>query len=154
MKLTTSKRQQLGQSMVEYVVITAALVSALLLAGLGSVGLSKNDDQSLLQAVHERYTDQAYALSISEIPEGRDLTELADYYDEMGKYPTLADNLATGAETLADISRGISDASDVVSQLGQYTDPQNVLNLIDTDVLVDEIENELESAVEDALNPF
>jgi len=142
--------KQSGQSMVEYVVILGALTTALLTAGVGNIGFSKADDQSLMQAMHNRYTDQAFALSISELPEGRDLTELASYYNELDKYPELAKQLQASGAMLNKVTSGLSTISSGVSLLEQYTNPQAALNLIDTDAIKQEIKNNLE----DAVNPF
>ncbi len=139
-----------GQAMIEYAVILVALTTALVAAGNGSIGFSKNDDDSLVQALHNRYTTQAYALSISEIPEGRDLTELADYYNSLEKYPELSSKLESAGTTLNKISGGLAIVDQGISNLEKYTDPKEALNLIDTDAIKDEIKDQLK----DAVNPF
>lgn len=85
--------RQRGQSMVEYVVILAALTAALLTAGNGSV-------EALRNSVVDWHRGQSYALSLSEIPETDDLGELATYYQDLGKYPELADQLAGAGDSL------------------------------------------------------
>ncbi len=139
-----------GQGMVEYIVILAALTTALIAAGNGSVGFSKDDDDSLVQALHERYTAQAYAISISEIPEGRDLVELADYYNELGKYPSLSSKLDSAGSTLNKVSGGLAIIDQGISNLEKYTDPKEALGLVDTDA----IKNEIKDQIKDAVNPF
>jgi len=138
-----------GQGMVEYIVILAALITALIAAGSGSVGFSKDDD-SLVQALHERYTAQAYAISISEIPEGRDLVELADYYNELGKFPSLSSKLDSAGSTLNKVSGGLAIIDQGISNLEKYTDPKEALGLVDTDA----IKNEIKDQIKDAVNPF
>lgn len=139
-----------GQSMIEYAVVLAALSTALIAAGNGSIGFSKDDDGSLVQALHNRYTTQAYALSISEIPEGRSLTELADYYKSLDKYPSLSTKLETAGDTLNKVSVGLAKIDEGISNLEQYTDPAKALGLIDTDTIKDEVKDQ----IKDAINPF
>ena len=148
------KRSQQGQSMVEYTVVLVALTTALMTAGLGSVGLSKNDDQSLLQAMHQRYTTQAYSLSITELPEGRDLAELAAYYDSLDKYPELSKRLQEASESINKVSQGISKVSDGVNTLKAYTDPKKALDNLDTTAMQNEITKTMKKAVKDSMNPF
>jgi Flp pilus assembly pilin Flp len=139
-----------GQAMVEYVVILVALSAALISAGNGSIGFSKKDDGSLVQALHNRYTTQTYALSISEIPEGRSLTELAEYYKGLDKYPALNSKLEIAGSTLTKGTNGLAIVDQGIDGLKKYTDPKNALDLIDTDTIKDEIKDQLK----DAINPF
>jgi Flp pilus assembly pilin Flp len=139
-----------GQAMVEYIVILVALSAALISAGNGSIGFSKDDKDSLVQALHNRYTTQAYALSISEIPEGRDLGELADYYLALDKYPGLSPKLKTADEALTVVTSGLDLVTTGLDGLKEYADPKNALNLIDTDTIKDQVKDELKNA----LNPF
>ena len=139
-----------GQAMVEYVVILVALSAALISAGNGSIGFSKNDDGSLVQALHNRYTTQAYALSISEIPESRSLTELAEYYKGLDKYPALSSKLETAGNTLNKVTNGLAIVDKGIDGLKAYTDPKNALDLIDTDT----IKNQIKDQLKDAINPF
>ena len=148
------QRLQQGQSMVEYTVVLVALTTALMTAGLGSVGLSKNDDQSLLQAMHQRYTTQAYSLSITELPEGRDLAELADYYNSLDKYPELSQRLQDASESINKVSQGIAKVSDGVNTLKAYTDPKKALDSLDTTTMQNEITQTMKKAVKDSMNPF
>ena len=139
-----------GQAMVEYVVILAALSAALIAAGNGSIGLSKKDDGSLIKAMHERYTEQAYALSISEAPETDNLAELADYYNSLNKYPALSSKLEVAADTLTKVTNGLAIIDEGLTTLKKYTDPKEALKLIDADKIKDEVKNQLK----DAINPF
>jgi Flp pilus assembly pilin Flp len=139
-----------GQAMIEYVVILAALSAALIASGNGSIGLSKTDNGSLLEAMHERYTEQAYALSISEAPETDDLAELAEYYNSLNKYPALSSKLEVAAVTLAKVTNGLAVVDKGLTTLKKYTDPAEAIKLIDTDTIKNEVKNQLE----DAINPF
>ena len=145
---------QAGQSMIEYSVILVALTTALMAAGLGSVGLSKNDDQSLMQALHQRYTAQAYALSVTELPEGRDLGELAAYYQDLNKYPELAAQLQDASIAINQASQGIAKATQGINTLKSYTDPKQALQALDMDQVKGEITRSMKKAVKDAMNPF
>jgi Flp pilus assembly pilin Flp len=136
-----------GQAMVEYIVILAALSAALITAGDGSIGFSKKDEGSLVQALHHRYTAQAYALSISEIPEGKSLDELADYYRELNKYPELRLKLKAADKTLLEVTSGFAVVEKGLDDLKKYTDPKNALDLIDTDAIKDQVKNELINAI-------
>jgi hypothetical protein len=140
--------------MVEYTVILVALTTALMTAGLGSVGLSKNDDQSLLQGLHKRYTTQAYSLSITELPEGRNLTELAEYYESLDKYPELRQRLQDAAASITKVSQGITQVSSGVNTLKSYSDPKKALQSLDSSAMKDEITKTMKKAVKDSMNPF
>lgn len=89
--------KQAGQSMVEYTVILSALAIALLTPGLGSV-------ENLRQAVVNQQNGYSYAISLSDIPETDDLTELADYYDSLGKHSDLAGELRSGDQAMKDFA--------------------------------------------------
>lgn len=86
-----------GQSMVEYTVVVAALTLALLAPGLGS-------NESLRQAVVNQQNGYSYAISLSDIPETDDLTELANYYDSLEKHPELANDLRGGDQAMKDFA--------------------------------------------------
>jgi hypothetical protein len=90
-------KQQRGQSMVEYIVVVGALAMALLAPGLGS-------NESLRQAVVNQQNGYSYAISLSDIPETDDLTELANYYDSLEKYPELANDLRGGDQAMKDFA--------------------------------------------------
>lgn len=97
--------------MIEYLVVLSVLVAALLLPGLGSVGVTQEDKGSLLKAVADKHRGQGYALSLSELPETDDMVKLSAYYDSLGKYPELSKQLKSGGQalnTLADIMNQIS----------------------------------------------
>lgn len=89
--------QQRGQSMVEYTVVCAALAFALLAPGSGSI-------ESLRQAAVNQQSGYSYAISLSEIPETDDLTELANYYDSLGKHADLANDLRGGDQKMKDFA--------------------------------------------------
>ena len=88
---------QRGQSMVEYTVVVMALALALLAPGLGS-------NESLRQAVVNQQNGYSYAISLSDMPETDDLTELADYYDSLGKHPELSKDLRSGDQAMKDFA--------------------------------------------------
>ncbi len=89
---------QIGQAMIEY---TLVLFLVTFSAGLiHAIGMKKDEEDSLLKAVHDRHAYQKAALSISELPEFSDLKSQAAYYVSMGKYPELAGKLKTGSGTL------------------------------------------------------
>lgn len=90
-------KQQRGQSMLEYIVVIGALAMALLTPGLGS-------NESLRQAVVSQQNGYSYAISLSDIPETDDLTELANYYDSLEKYPELASDLRGGDQAMKDFA--------------------------------------------------
>ena len=116
------KQKQRGQSMVEYVVILSALTAALLMPGLGSVGTSQSDANSLLKAVADKHRGHGYAVSLSEIPETDDLTELADYYESLGKYPELTPQIQAGAQALGEFSNQLTNLGNLMRNL----DPSNI----------------------------
>jgi len=105
---------QRGQSMVEYTVILAALTAALLAAGRGSV-------DELRKAVIDKQRGYSYAVSLSEIPESGDLTEIAAYYKRLDKYPGIQAELAAGGRKLGQFARQLEQADRLLSQF----DPAN-----------------------------
>lgn len=103
-----------GQAMVEYMVVLAALITALLMVGQGAVGLSQDDKGSVLKAVADKHRGQGYALSLSELPETDDMVALADYYDSLGKYPELAKQLKQGGEALNQATSIVNQINDLL----------------------------------------
>ncbi len=128
-QITTSS--QTGQSMVEYVVILAALTAALLTPGLGSVGLTQNDSDSLLRAAASKHRGHGYALSLSEIPETDDLAELATYYDSLGKYPELSAQLGSGASALGQLANRLNTIDQKLQSfnISSFSDPFSNVSL-------------------------
>lgn len=124
-------RRQTGQSMVEYVVILAALSAALLAPGLGSVGITQNESGSLLEAIASKHRGHSYALSLSEIPETDDLTELSVYYGTLGKYPELSPQLAAGASTLGNLANTLNQVDNTLQNfdISKFKDPFNNINV-------------------------
>ncbi|MCP3671731.1 MAG: hypothetical protein GY814_15135 [Gammaproteobacteria bacterium] len=125
MQKQTVKQNQRGQSMVEYVVVLAALTAALLAPGLGSVGVTQDDTDSLLRAVASKHRGHGYALSLSEIPETDTLSELSEYYDSLGKYPDLSAQLASGADVLDQLASTLNTADSTLKNfdLDAFEDP-------------------------------
>lgn len=114
--------RQGGQAMVEYTVILLALTAALLAPSLwrssggdetGVIGLDQSQRGSVLRAVANKHRGYGYALSLSEIPEmdgskqpgqAEDpLTELANFYDSLGKYPELSRQLGEAGRLRGEI---------------------------------------------------
>jgi hypothetical protein len=153
-----------GQAMIEYVVILGVLTSALLYVGnpddvdSGHIGFSKDDEGSLIQALHDRYTTQTHALSISEAPELTSYSELALYYKSLDKYPELSQKLDDAGVFLNKVTAGLVAVNDGVETLKEYTDPNKAASLIDTDAIKAEvksqIEDELKEQLKDAIKPF
>jgi Flp pilus assembly pilin Flp len=131
-----------GQAMVEYIVILVALSAALISAGNGSIGFSKNDNGSLVQALHNRYTEQAYAISISESPEFNDLNKLAEYYESLDKYPSLRGHLNTAGNTMTQLTNGLASVDQGLNNLETFADPSGALDLIHPDAITDEVRNQ------------
>lgn len=123
--------RQTGQSMVEYVVILAALSAALLAPGLGSVGITQSESGSLLRAIANKHRGHSYALSLSEIPETDDLSELSTYYDNLGKYPVLSGQLAAGASSLGNLANNLNKVDNTLQKfdISKFKDPFNNINL-------------------------
>lgn len=123
-------RWQAGQSMVEYLVIVGALTAALIgTGGLGTVGFSKNDEKSLMQAMHDHFEFQTFALSISELPERRDLADLAEYYEGEGKFERLSNQLGWVGDPMGKFV----DKLGSLDNLGfvNYLDPEKGVDLVE-----------------------
>lgn len=104
--------------MVEYVVILSAITVALLTPGLGSV-------EDLEDAVQDKQRGYSYALSLSAIPETDDLTELADYYDSLGKYPELSAEIRSGDQAMKDF---VESYTNIVGPLKDMSSPSAILD--------------------------
>ncbi len=111
--------------MVEYVVVLAALVAALLAPGLGSVGVTQDDTDSLLRAAASKHRGHGYALSLSEIPETDSLADLSTYYDSLGKYPELSAQLASGSDVLNQLASVLDTVDSSMQSFGldAFEDP-------------------------------
>jgi Flp pilus assembly pilin Flp len=110
-------KRELGQAMVEYAVILAALTAALFIGYANRTGRPATGDvEQLRQAIDFKYRGYSYAVSLSEYPETDSWGELADYYDSLGKYPGLSGNLRSGqnamqafVNTYASVTTGFAD---------------------------------------------
>tara|TARA_Y100001935_G_C17296452_1_gene506371 strand:+ start:236 stop:637 length:402 start_codon:yes stop_codon:yes gene_type:complete len=111
------KKYQKGQSMVEYVVIIGALSAALILPGLGSIGLSPTDKDSVLEGFSNKHRGHGFAMSLSEIPETDSLAELAAYYERLGKYPELSPQLKSGSQKLGQFSNRLTEMGNFVKKV-------------------------------------
>jgi hypothetical protein len=119
-----------GQAMVEYLVVLAALIAALLLSGIGSVGLTQDDKGSLLKAVADKHRGQGYGLSLSEIPETDDLVKLSLYYDSLGKYPELSKQLKSGGGSLNTFTNVLNEVNKEMGNFNiDWKDPFKGINL-------------------------
>lgn len=108
--------RQTGQSMVEYTIVLVALTMALLAVNDGSNNGDGNIYQ-LQQAIVEKFRGYSYAVSLSEYPESDNLTDIADYYDSMGKHPELAKQLREGDAKVTEI---IDNYVDVTAPLRDF----------------------------------
>ncbi|MFT7491751.1 MAG: Flp pilus assembly pilin Flp [Pseudohongiellaceae bacterium] len=155
---TTNPTRSKGQAMVEYVVILGVLVTALLTAGEGSIGLTKNDDGSLVQALHNRYTAQAYALSLSESPELNDLAELASYYKSLDKFPELSNKMNEADQFLIKLASNLNEVNTGMDQLKEYSqNPENAVRdtiTVGLDIAKDQMKTQLEEKFQEAISPF
>ena len=138
--------KQQGQSMVEYTVILMALTVALLGIGYsdstGNIGLNKDEEGSLLNAVHNRYTEQAYALSITELPEHPDYGDLVQYYASHNKYPSLQPWLNDADSALNQFESNVLGIENKVNTLSELS-PESLVKLG---------KQELENAKDDAID--
>ena len=121
---------QNGQSMVEYVVICAALtlamfapLNAYVFNSGANIGNQDGNIESLEDAVLDRQRGYTYALSLSAIPETDDYGDLADYYDELGKYPALAAEMHSADDALDEFVEGYTTASDAVRDIDPLSPP-------------------------------
>ncbi len=99
--------------MIEY---TLVLFLVTFSAGLiHAIGMSKDEENSLLKAMHDRHAYQKAALSISELPEFSDLKQQASYYEAMGKFPELASHLKVGSAQLSKYTQQLNDGRQQVN---------------------------------------
>tara|TARA_Y100001935_G_scaffold255643_1_gene270415 strand:- start:19542 stop:19943 length:402 start_codon:yes stop_codon:yes gene_type:complete len=108
---------QKGQSMVEYVVIIGALSAALILPGLGSIGIIPTDQDSVLEGFSNKHRGHGFAISLSEMPETDSLAELAAYYERLGKYPELTPQLKAGSQKLGMFSNRLTEMGNFVKKV-------------------------------------
>ncbi|HEX5056720.1 MAG TPA: hypothetical protein VFX02_09505 [Gammaproteobacteria bacterium] len=124
MRALRKKNPQSGQSMVEYVVVLAALTLAVLAIGDGDFSTPEDSNMDeLRQAIDYRYRGYSYAVSLSEIPESENPLEVAQYYDSLGKYPELASQMSGGYSTIEDY---VNKYVDFTSGLRDF-DPSSAL---------------------------
>lgn len=101
MRMMRKNNRQSGQSMVEYVVVLAALTLAVLAMGDGDFSTPEDSNiNELRQAIDFRHRGYTYAVSLSEIPEAENPLEVAQYYDSLGKHPELASQMSGGYSTI------------------------------------------------------
>lgn len=117
--------KQSGQSMVEYTVVLVALVGALYVVTAdgkkgGLIASDKQQQGSLLQLMHHRYTRQNMAIRISELPEKRNLKQLADYYQQLDKYPKLSQGIENAGNKVSKLTEDIESVNKKMSKLIDY----------------------------------
>ena len=142
------KRYQSGQSMIEYTVILMAL-TVLLVNVTGepeepTLGLSRVDENTLMYAVHQRYTAQDFGLRISELPVRSNLADITDYYDELEKFPHLSKKLDGGASSINKVTEAVNSIESSISTLTDY----------DLDAVKDKVKDLAEEQFKDALTDF
>ncbi len=146
-KLSLIKRYQSGQSMIEYSVVLVALTVALLNVydepDQVTLGLNKDDENTLMYAVHQRYTAQSYGLRISELPERENMEDIAAYYDELEKFPKLSKKLHSVASSLNEVTGYVNDINTNITELGNYS-PEDIKDEIQ-DLAEDQFENAIKS---------
>jgi hypothetical protein len=124
------KKHQKGQSMIEYTVILIALTTTLYSVTQGSsttgiVGTNKDQKGSLMNALHERYTDQSLAIRITELPEYRDLGEISTYYNQLNKFPTLSGQIYRADAEMDKLKNQLDTYNGYVQNLAKYKDIKN-----------------------------
>ena len=115
--MVSKQRSIAGQAMVEYTVIMSFFVILLLQAG----DVENEGYASVFQleeAIQNKQRGYSYALSLSAIPETDNLTELADYYDSLGKYPKLSEQIAQGDQAMKGLVDGYTSIMDPIKDAG------------------------------------
>jgi len=117
--LNLNFRSQTGQSIVEYTVISSILVLALLVVD-GDIIVKLNN------AIKQNYDGYSYAVSLSEYPDKKKISDLIDMYDgqnmpqEQRDY--LTDDTAELVEDLKNFSLtsfpGLSEGLDLLDNMG------------------------------------
>ncbi len=133
--------------MIEYTVILVALTTTLysVTQGLSTsevVGVNKDQDGTLMNALHQSYTSQNLAIRISELPEYSDLSEMKKYYDQLEKFPTLANQLQSADTKMNNIKQQLDTYNNYVGELSKY---KNVKDSFGS--LMEDAANELRSGV-------
>lgn len=113
--------------MIEYTVILIALTTTLysVTQGLSTsevVGVNKDQAGTLMNALHQSYTSQNLAIRISELPEYSDLSEMKNYYDQLGKYPTLANQLKSADTQMNNVKQQLDTYNNYIGELSKYKD--------------------------------
>lgn len=125
--MTNYQTNQRGQSMVEYTVILIALTTALYtITSSGDrgklIGSDKHQPDSLLQAMHQHYTQQSYALRLSQLPERHSQQDLAQYYDALNKYDALAPQLNNWAASVNQLNGKVMSANQNIKNVRSQID--------------------------------
>jgi len=116
-----------GQSMVEYIVITSAIMLALLTpTGQGFIASLSGGvpaQGSFEDAVQDKQRGYSYALSLSTIPETDDLVELANYYDSLDKFPDLSNEIRSGGSAINSVGNSYSSFTQLLKNFQLPTLP-------------------------------
>jgi len=128
--MSRRRSRQLGQSMVEYTVILAAITVGLSALVIGNEkGLDDDNNPSLLGAMHTRYNQQSYAVRLTELPESQNLTEIVSYYTALNKHPELVKNMGQAATKIKETTEKIDSVSDKLVELNNYKEKaQGLIN--------------------------
>lgn len=118
--------------MIEYTVILVALTTTLysVTQGLSTsevVGVNKDQDGTLMNALHQSYTSQNLAIRISELPEYSDLSEMKKYYDQLEKFPTLANQLKSADTQMNNVKQQLDTYNSYIGELSKYKDVKDPL---------------------------
>jgi len=134
-----------GQSMIEYIVVTSAIMLILIKPSLSDTVFTREEPKfqvvqggwgvisslssgvpaqnSFEDVIHDKQRGYSYALSLSTIPETDDLVELADYYDSLGKFPDLSNELRSGGTAINSVANSYSRISNLLESFQLPTLP-------------------------------
>ena len=125
MNNSSQRHRQAGQSMIEYTVILVALTTTLYSVTQGPstttvIGTDKDQDNSLMQGMHRRYSEQSFGLRITDLPEYSNIDDIKGYYENLGKYPELSKKLVSAAASINQVTAGLDTLNNHIEQLASY----------------------------------
>ena len=125
MNNSSQRHRQAGQSMIEYTVILVALTTTLYSVTQGPstttvIGTDKDQDNSLMQGMHRRYSEQSFGLRITDLPEYSNIDDIKGYYENLGKYPELSKKLGSAAASINQVTAGLDTLNNHIEQLASY----------------------------------
>ncbi|MCJ8337757.1 MAG: hypothetical protein MJK10_04755 [Pseudomonadales bacterium] len=111
--------------MIEYTVILVALTTTLYSVTQGPstttvIGTDKDQDNSLMQGIHRRYSEQSFGLRITDLPEYSNIDDIKGYYENLGKYPELSKKLGSAAASINQVTAGLDTLNNHIEQLASY----------------------------------